>query len=176
MTETSPFPILFTLPLFTLSVLQYSYHVKPKIILSLIIPFSHSSSSIVNTMSTSLAEKLTPACPTWDLLTLEDTIAALVFGSNMIKSAGTSHAITRRLCSAVLHCPYDHPDLQLDFKVHLQPEDPAYQAHVDHLAANGSPTDHSSAVQSRREVVQHAQALCFAIEQFVVQDFVRGAG
>ena len=52
----------------------------------------------------SLAEKLTTACPTWDLPTLEHTLAALaalVFGSNMIESAGTSHAITRRLCSAV---------------------------------------------------------------------------
>ncbi|KAK4098556.1 Fic-domain-containing protein [Parathielavia hyrcaniae] len=80
-----------------------------------------------------------------------DCIARLIYGSNMIESAGTSLDITKQLCAAVLQSD--------TVAAEISETDPKYEDHVKHLRANNRVSNRAEVVQSRREVIHHAQAL-----------------
>jgi fido (protein-threonine AMPylation protein) len=92
---------------------------------------------------------------------LERALARLVYGSNMIESAGNSLNITAKLCRAV----FRGEEVNID----IDERDAEYKGHLEHLLAANRPTGHEHAIRSRREIVQHAQALNHVIDHIVVK-------
>lgn len=90
-----------------------------------------------------------------------DILGRLVYGSNMIESAGNSLNITTKLCKAVF--------AGQAVTAHLNKEDDEayYQEHVNHLRASRRPTHHADVIQSRLEIIQHAQAVQHTIHHIV---------
>lgn len=85
----------------------------------------------------------------------------LVYGSNMIESAGNSLDITRNLCTPV----FQGQSFLVNADIDEAAED--YAEHVHHLRSNNRPSGHSEVVQSRREIIQHAEALLYTFLQIV---------
>ncbi|KAK3370913.1 fido domain-containing protein [Lasiosphaeria ovina] len=81
--------------------------------------------------------------------TLEQSLITLVHGSNTVESAGSSQRITANLCRAV------SSGQQAD-------------ASIDELDAEYS--DRAGVVQSRGEVVQHAEALAYMLGRVVLDN------
>jgi fido (protein-threonine AMPylation protein) len=92
---------------------------------------------------------------------LERALARLVYGSNMIESAGNSLSITAKLCQAVFRGE--------EVNIGIDERDADYKEHLEHLLAANRLADHEHAIRSRREIVQHAQALNHVIDQIVVK-------
>jgi fido (protein-threonine AMPylation protein) len=90
-----------------------------------------------------------------------DPFLRLVYGSNMIESAGNSFDITRKLCAPV----FQGQGFLVSADIDKGAVD--YAEHVRHLRSTNRPTGHSEVVQSRREIIQHAQALLYTILQVV---------
>jgi Fic family protein len=103
-----------------------------------------------------------PTAAWWDPVTLETALARLVYGSNMIESAGSTLVITTQLCRAVFR------DQVSEINIDIEETDPTYQEHLAHLHATNRPADHQNVVASRREIVQHAQALAHMINHIVL--------
>jgi fido (protein-threonine AMPylation protein) len=89
------------------------------------------------------------------------TLGRLVYGSNMIESAGGSLDITTRLCKAVF------AGQVVNAHIDERDDEEYYQGHVEHLRHNKRPTNHVEVIQSRREMIQHAQALQYTIRRIV---------
>jgi Trk-type K+ transport system membrane component len=70
---------------------------------------------------------------------LHDALVRLVYGSNMIGSAGSSLAITQRLCTAVFTGAVAQ-DTQTATEISSAGDE--YQEHVDHLRSNRRSTSH----------------------------------
>ncbi|KAG7289202.1 hypothetical protein NEMBOFW57_005565 [Staphylotrichum longicolle] len=91
---------------------------------------------------------------------LEESLVRLVYGSNMIESVGNTLGITIKLCQAVFRGQ--------EVSINIEDRDPDYKAHLEHLLAANRPANRQYAIRSRREIVQHAQALNFVVEHIVL--------
>lgn len=93
---------------------------------------------------------------------LERSLIKLVYGSNSIESAGSSLAITAKLCEAVFR--------GLPVLIEIPERDESYKQHLEHLLSAGRPAHHGEVIRSRKEILQHAQALSYVIDRVVLND------
>ncbi|KAH6650447.1 fido domain-containing protein [Chaetomium tenue] len=91
---------------------------------------------------------------------LEAALIRLVYGSNMIESAGNTLKITLKLCQAVFRGEGISTD--------IEERDPEYQEQLEHLVAANRPAGRQHVIRSRQEIVQHAQALNHMIDHIVL--------
>jgi fido (protein-threonine AMPylation protein) len=93
---------------------------------------------------------------------LENALITLVYGSNMIESAGTSFRLTIKLCQDIFRGKDVNPD--------IEENDPEYQEYLENLAKTQREGDMANIIRSRREVINHAKALYFLIDRVVLED------
>ncbi|KAH8898154.1 Fic-domain-containing protein [Thozetella sp. PMI_491] len=93
---------------------------------------------------------------------LEEAMIALVYGSNVIESAGTDLNITIKICQAIFRGQ--------SVDANIQDHDPEYQHHLDILAKTYRLADKHGVIRSRKEVINHAKALNFLIDRIVLDD------
>jgi Fic family protein len=91
---------------------------------------------------------------------LEKAMITLVYGSNLIESAGTSLNITIKLCQAVFRGQNIDPS--------IEERDPEYQEHLDTLAKTHRIANKLGIIRSRKEVINHAKALNFLVDRIVL--------
>ncbi|KAK0634159.1 fido domain-containing protein [Immersiella caudata] len=91
---------------------------------------------------------------------IEEGLITLIYGSNKIQSAGPSLGITIKLCRDILRGK--------NVLVNIEEGSPEYKEHVDFLKETQRAGDKVSVVRSRIQVVQHAKALNFFIDQVVL--------
>ena len=94
---------------------------------------------------------------------IEEGLVTLVYGSNKIESAGNSLGITVKLCRDVFRGK--------SVVVDIEEGSAEYKEHVDHLKQTQRASDKSSVIRSRIEVIQHAKALNFLIDQVVLNGY-----
>lgn len=91
---------------------------------------------------------------------IEEGLITLVYGSNKIESAGSSLGITINLCRDI----FRGKSVLIDIK----DTSPEFKDHVDYLKQSQQSSDKTAVIRSRLEVVQHAKALNFLIDQVVL--------
>lgn len=92
---------------------------------------------------------------------IEEALITLIYGSNRIEDAGSSFDITVKLCRDVFR------DAKVDAAI--QQRDPEYEAHVKYLTLSKAQANQTDIIRSRREIIQHAQALNFIIDRIVLE-------
>lgn len=92
---------------------------------------------------------------------LGDTLARMVFSSNMIESAGGGLDITLKLCQAVFK---GEPIPE------LQERDADYEALKRDLIRQNLPHGIAAVLRSRREIVHHAHAASYIFDKVCVKD------
>lgn len=115
-----------------------------------------------NQLSTVLQKQLTPSQET----ALEDHIlhclASMIYGSNMIERAGNGPDITLKLCVAIFRgeeLPEDIGETEEQFLELKQ-----------YLLRNNLSANVSAVLHSRREIVQHAKAASYIMNQLCTRD------
>ncbi|KAL2016758.1 hypothetical protein VTK56DRAFT_3106 [Thermocarpiscus australiensis] len=100
----------------------------------------------------------------WDEMweQLEQSLIRVVYGSNMIELAGSSYNITVRLCMAVFR--------GMPVNADIEERDDDYREHLEHLLRSNGQASHDNVLRSRREIIQHAQALNYVIGHIVLND------
>lgn len=117
--------------------------------------------SLGNELSTMFP--LTPAQESaFDEYILE-RLARMVYGSNMIEQVGADLSITIRLCMAIFRGE-DVPD-----DIDVGERDADYVALKQSLIRQNLPTNASAILRSRREIVQHAKAAKYMINELCVR-------
>ncbi|KAJ5493982.1 hypothetical protein N7463_010069 [Penicillium fimorum] len=89
------------------------------------------------------------------------SLAWMVYGSNMIEKAGSSAEITLKLCLAIFRGQKIPED--------IEEQDQEYLLLKESLIRQNLPTNTSAVLRSRREVVQHAKAAAFMIDQLCIR-------
>jgi Uncharacterized conserved protein len=124
-------------------------------------------------LSNSILEKIVKDWPKLDLQSQEklshsltQSIARMIYGSNMIEFAGSSLDITISMCQDVFLSKSADPAGIHDYN----PNRFSFSQLVEHLKANNRPTDLAEVEKSIREVVQHIQALVHVLIHIVVND------
>ncbi|KAF5013009.1 hypothetical protein FDECE_956 [Fusarium decemcellulare] len=92
---------------------------------------------------------------------LNDQLARMIYGSNMIEQAGGGIETTTRLCRAVFQ-GQAIPEAVTD-------SDSEYEELASHLQSEKLPSGHAAILQSYREIVQHAQAARHMIEEVCIK-------
>ncbi|KAK9437334.1 Filamentation induced by cAMP/death on curing-related protein [Metarhizium brunneum] len=93
---------------------------------------------------------------------VEKSLITLIYGSNVIETAGSTLGITTRLCQDIFSGkPVD---------AYIDKQDPAYREHVESLAETHRKSDMANVVRSRREVIGHANALRFMIDHVILNN------
>ncbi|PNP80054.1 hypothetical protein FNYG_06764 [Fusarium nygamai] len=92
-----------------------------------------------------------------------DELARMVYGSNMIENVGGGLDITLKLCKDVFRGGKEPPE-------EISEHDPYYQQLDLYLYNKDLPCKHSDIIQSYREIVQHAKAARYMIEQVCIND------
>ncbi|CAL5874355.1 uncharacterized protein PFLUO_LOCUS8651 [Penicillium psychrofluorescens] len=90
-----------------------------------------------------------------------DCLARMVYGSNMIERAGAGSQITLKLCHAIFRgekIPEDIGETDEEFLTLKQS-----------LVRNNLPADTSAVLRSRREIVQHAKAAAYIVNQLCIR-------
>jgi hypothetical protein len=90
-----------------------------------------------------------------------DELARMVYGSNMIENVGGGLDITLKLCKDVFRGGKEPPE-------EISERDPDYEQLEIYLSNNDLPCKHADILQSYREIVQHAKAARFMIEQVCI--------
>lgn len=90
---------------------------------------------------------------------LEDSLIALVYGSNYIESAGAGLDITIKICQDIFR--------GIPVTAEIQESDPDYQKQLEDLVKIHGKSDIGGVIRSRREIINHAKALNYLIEQIV---------
>ncbi|KAK2476341.1 hypothetical protein H9L39_11565 [Fusarium oxysporum f. sp. albedinis] len=90
---------------------------------------------------------------------ITDELARMVYGSNMIEVAGGGVDITLKLCKDVFQ------GKELPEEINERDED--YHDLKIHLLNKNLPSGHEAILRSRREIVQHAEAARYMIDQNV---------
>lgn len=93
---------------------------------------------------------------------LADALAQQVFGSNMIENAGAGWDITFKLCQAIFRCE--------EIPEEIEERDAEYAAIKRHLIQRDLPADTEFVQRSRREIVQHAKATSYIINELYLRD------
>lgn len=88
-----------------------------------------------------------------------NTMSAMIFGSNMIETAGSTESITLKLCKDIftgmtvpLEIPANHPD---------------YLSTRTHLLQHNLDASHQAITRSRREIKQHAEAWTYLLSSLL---------
>ncbi|TVY69675.1 Fido domain-containing protein [Fusarium oxysporum f. sp. cubense] len=89
-----------------------------------------------------------------------DELARMVYGSNMIENVGGGLDITLKLCKDVFRGK-EPPE-------EISERGPDYEQLEIYLSNNDLPCKHADILQSYREIVQHAKAARFMIEQVCI--------
>ncbi|KAI1031965.1 hypothetical protein LB504_000312 [Fusarium proliferatum] len=92
-----------------------------------------------------------------------DELARMVYGSNMIENVGGGLDITLKLCKEVFRGGKEPPE-------EISEHDPDYEQLDLYLYNKDLPCKHADILQSYREIVQHAKAARFMIEQVCIND------
>ncbi|KAF5629492.1 hypothetical protein F52700_7816 [Fusarium sp. NRRL 52700] len=91
-----------------------------------------------------------------------DKLSRMVYGSNMIENVGGDLDITLKLCKDVFRGGgKERPE-------EISEDDPDYEQLELYLYNKGLPCRHADILQSYREIVQHAKAARFMIEQVCI--------
>ncbi|KAF5720380.1 hypothetical protein FMUND_4202 [Fusarium mundagurra] len=90
-----------------------------------------------------------------------DELARMVHGSNMIENVGGGLDITLKLCKEVFRGGKEPPE-------EINEHDPEYEQLDLYLYNKDLPCKHADILQSYREIVQHAKAARFMIEQVCI--------
>ncbi|KAL5616086.1 hypothetical protein FOBRF1_004834 [Fusarium oxysporum] len=90
-----------------------------------------------------------------------DELARMVYGSNMIENVGGGLDITLKLCKDVFRGGKEPPE-------EIGERDPDCEQLEIYLSNNDLPCKHADILQSYREIVQHAKAARFMIEQVCI--------
>lgn len=91
-----------------------------------------------------------------------DVLSKMIFGSNYIEQAGAGLDITLKLCHAIFHGE-TVPD-------EITERDPEYQALKEDLVRQGLPAGTPAIIRSRREVVQHARAASYILNETYLKE------
>ncbi|KAH7475089.1 hypothetical protein FOMA001_g11358 [Fusarium oxysporum f. sp. matthiolae] len=92
---------------------------------------------------------------------ITDELARMVYGSNMIEVAGGGVDITLKLCKDVFR------GRELPKEINERDED--YHDLKIHLLNKNLPSGHDAILRSRREIVQHAEAARYMIDQVCIK-------
>ncbi|VUC20557.1 unnamed protein product [Clonostachys rosea] len=91
---------------------------------------------------------------------LVETLATMVYGSNLIESAGAGLDMTVKLCEAVFKAEEIHEE--------IIERDNEYELLKRELMAKKLPHSYLAVLQSHREIIQHAKAARYMIEQVCI--------
>lgn len=87
-------------------------------------------------------------------------LCRLVYGSNMIENAGAGHDVTFNLCQAVFRGE--------EISEKLSEIDEEYTAIMQDLQRRNLSTDYESVLRSCREIIQHAEAVNYIINELYI--------
>ncbi|KAF5586402.1 hypothetical protein FPANT_7247 [Fusarium pseudoanthophilum] len=90
-----------------------------------------------------------------------DELARMVYGSNMIEHVGGGLDITLKLCKDVFRGGKEPPE-------EISEDDPEYEQLDLYLYNKDLPCKHADILQAYREIVQHAKAARYMIEQVCI--------
>ncbi|KAK0753057.1 fido domain-containing protein [Schizothecium vesticola] len=91
-----------------------------------------------------------------------DVLSKMIFGSNYIEQAGAGLDITLKLCHAIFYGE-TVPD-------EITERDPEYQALKEDLVRQGLPAGTPAVIRSRREIVQHARAASYILNETYLKE------
>jgi Fic family protein len=117
--------------------------------------------TLANELSKAFKTGLTPRQEAAFVNHILHSLAWMVYGSNKIEKAGSSADITLKLCLAIF-CGKEIPE-------EIEEQDPEYMSLKESLISQNLPADTSAVLRSRREVVQHAKAVVFMIDQLCIR-------
>jgi fido (protein-threonine AMPylation protein) len=92
---------------------------------------------------------------------IEDEACRVVYGSNLIEDAGASFDYTVNLCQQIFRGQH------IDAAV-ISQRSPEYAKLLGELKQRGQQMNYPAAIRTWREIIQHAQALSWAIENIVL--------
>ncbi|EWG45038.1 hypothetical protein FVEG_05980 [Fusarium verticillioides 7600] len=95
--------------------------------------------------------------------TFNEKLAEMVYGSNMIEAVGSSLDITSELCRDIFAGGTDADDVE------ISDHDPAYKAIQTELIEKCKPSAHEDVLRTRREVVQHAKAAYYIMNEVAIK-------
>jgi Fic family protein len=89
------------------------------------------------------------------------SLAWMVYCSNKIEKAGSNSEITLKLCLAIF--------CGKEIREEIEEQDQEYLSLKESLISQNLPADISAVLRSRREVIQHAKAAAFMIDQLCIR-------
>ncbi len=92
---------------------------------------------------------------------LVESMVMMIFTSNGLENAGSSHPVTLRLCQEIF------AGRQVPEEIGEHDED--YEAFIKHLVEKKGPKDHKAVLRSRKQIIQHAYALKYITYRMVVK-------
>lgn len=92
---------------------------------------------------------------------VEDEACHVIFGSNLIENVGAGFDYTVHLCCRILRG--EHIDATA-----IEERTPEYAQMLQDFKQRGQQMNQAAAIRTRREIVQHAQALSWAIDNIVL--------
>ncbi|KAF5714750.1 adenosine monophosphate transferase FICD like [Fusarium globosum] len=93
-----------------------------------------------------------------------EKLSQMVYGSNMIEAVGSSSLdITSELCRDIFAGGIDANDVEISDR------DPTYQAIRADLSEKKKPNAHEDVLRTRHEVIQHAKAAYFIINEVAIK-------
>ncbi|KAF5691457.1 adenosine monophosphate transferase FICD like [Fusarium circinatum] len=94
---------------------------------------------------------------------LNEKLSEMVYGSNMIEAVGSSLDITSELCRDIFAGGIDAGDVE------ISDQDPIYKAIQMELIEKCKPRAHEDVLRTRREVVQHAKAAYYIMNEVAIK-------
>ncbi|KAI4861902.1 Fic-domain-containing protein [Hypoxylon rubiginosum] len=91
---------------------------------------------------------------------IEDSLVGLVYGSNFIETTGSDFDVTEKLCRRILHGE--------QVSARVEQGSAEYEQARAALIALKRPSSFEDVVRSRQEIINHAQALNYAVDHFVL--------
>ncbi|KAJ5418982.1 uncharacterized protein N7487_002532 [Penicillium crustosum] len=121
----------------------------------------HEIATLANQLSDLFKTELTPRQEAGFENHILHSLALMVHGSNKIEKAGSSSDITLELCVAVFRGE--------EIPEEIEEQDQEYLPLKKSLISQHLPADISDVLRSRREVVQHAKAAKFTMDQLCIR-------
>ncbi|KAG7415105.1 Adenosine monophosphate-protein transferase FICD [Fusarium oxysporum f. sp. rapae] len=94
---------------------------------------------------------------------VNEKLSVMVYGSNMIEAVGSSVDITSELCRDIFAGGIDADDTEISDR------DPTYEAIQTDLIVNNKPNAHEDVLQTRREILQHAKAAYYIMNEVAIK-------
>ncbi|KAL5596202.1 hypothetical protein FOVSG1_009891 [Fusarium oxysporum f. sp. vasinfectum] len=94
--------------------------------------------------------------------TFNERLSQMVYGSNMIEMVGSGLDITVKLCQRI----FEGQDVD---DAEISDRDPIYQALRKDLVSKNKPSGHEDVLRSRREIIQHAKAAYYMMNQVAIK-------